>query len=138
MDKIKIFVFDTLCLGFADCTTYLKDQTFGFPADLPDGYALFYTGNVYLIKEPYFHGGSGELWEVSQSVFDRINKRMSKMGFDIHPITVKQDGEKVEATTWIYDRAKLTKRGMKSIRINCLRDMSPSLSGKPYPTKTCC
>lgn len=138
MDKIKIFVFDTLCLGFADCTTYLNGQTFAFPAELPDGYALFYTGNVYLIKEPYFHGGFGELWEVSQSVFDRINKRMSKMGFDIHTIKVIQDGAEVEATTWVYDRAKLTKRGMRSIKIRSLREMSPSLSGIPYPPKTCC
>lgn len=141
MEKIKIFVYDTLCLGFPDSITYLKNQTFLFPAFTGKGYALFFTGNVYLVRDEYFHGGYGELFEVTPLVLNEISKRMvDKMNFTQEEINVYQDGnpEPIKAITWIMDRAKLQQRRLKCIHIKCFRDMSPCLSKQPYPGKSCC
>lgn len=143
MEKIKIFVYDFLCLGFPDSITFLKDQTFCFPAFTGKGYALFYTGNVYMVRNEYFHAGAwGELWEVDPSVFDRINKKMDNARFDRVEIDVYQDEaltNPIKVQSWIMDKSKIEARGIKSFPIRCLRDMSPALSGKPYePKKTCC
>lgn len=142
MEKIKIFVYDTLCLGFPDSITYLKDQEFNFPAHTGPGFALFFTGNVYLIKEPYFHQGAfGEIWTVSVEVLNKIHKRMEGMKFDRAEINVFQTDSKdpIKVQTWTMNKEKLAARRLKHYLIRCYRDMSPALSGKAYsPPKTCC
>ena len=142
MEKIKIFVFDTLCLGFPDSITYLKDQTFCFPAFTGKGYALFYTGNVYMMKNEYFHQGAwGEIWEVSPSVFDRINKKMDNARFTRAEITVYENEQMENPSqvhTWLMAKSLIEAKGVKSFPIRCLRDMSPALSGKPYQQKKDC
>lgn len=140
MDKKKIFVYDTMCLGFPDSITYLKGETFLFTAKTSPHYLMFYTGNVYLIKAGHHgHECHGEMFEVSQSTFDRINKKFSKMKYSLEEIIVfDSEGKEHQVFTWLYTRKQLEARGLKATLIKCFRDMSPALSGNPSLPKTCC
>lgn len=140
MENKKIFVYDTLCLGFPDSITYLKDQKFLFGAKTNKNYMMFYSGNVYLVKAPYGHECFGELFEVHPLVFEKINKRFSKMGFTLNQIIVYETdtGKEHQVDTWLYTIEDLRRKNFKVITLRCFRDMSPSLSGNVGLPKTCC
>jgi len=140
MNTYKIFVYDTLCLGFPDSITYLKDQTFHFTAKTTKNYMMFYSGNVYLVKNNYGRECFGEIFEVSETVLNRIRIKKSKKEYYEETIIVTDtvNNEKHKVITWLYDINKLRKKNFKCISINCFRDMSPALSGKKGLEKTCC
>lgn len=112
--KIKIFVFDGLCLGLKDCHRYLNGQIYRFPWKAP-GYGLFKgSRGICLIKGDCWGGAWGEIWEVTPGAFERISTRMADLG--MIPERIYEPGL-ASLDTWITKRQK----GAKLIKISDVR-----------------
>ncbi|MDX1921450.1 MAG: gamma-glutamylcyclotransferase family protein [Candidatus Caenarcaniphilales bacterium] len=144
----KIFVYDNLCLGFADSIDYLQAkhgcEWCGF-ADFRGEYRLWYTGKVYLTPFPGGKGCAGEVYNVPDSVLSRLDKKYQHgynktESFERIKIMVEMgDDTPVEAWCYVYDISKLQARRLKSKTIYDYKAMSPTLSGKNgHQPKLCC
>jgi len=139
MEKYKIFVYDNLCLGFPDSITYLKDQTYHSQARLGLGYALYYSGNLYLVRAQGMKGCRGEIFEVSEKVLIELNKKYGARKYSREEVIVTDElGAEHKVWTYLFDINELKKKNFRTVLIDSYRDMSPALKDRQHPPKVCC
>lgn len=123
-EKYLIFAYDTLILGMPDCVSFLKNQTFRFPARLCGPYALLYGGNCYLVEASWAKGCWGELWEIDELTLMKLDKKYGHpTKFSRKIVEVCQDDAKFEAFAYVYPFSMLCERNLKTKQIDCYRNM---------------
>ncbi len=146
MVKHKIFVYDNLCIGFADSMEYMKNQIHVGFATLTGDFRLWYTGRVFLTEMIGSKGCKGEVYEIDEHTLNRLDtkylsgkdKKNTKFTRKKVKVTVSATNEVIECECYIYDLAELRKRGVKASTIYDYRLMSTSLGDGKHQPKLCC
>lgn len=82
MEKVKIFVWDDLCLGLGEAHLYFQHQVYCFPMATGPGFGLFLgkKRQTWLVADAAWDGAEGDLWEVSKPCYERVGIRMRERG----------------------------------------------------------